>query len=178
MKKVFHALDLIIGISIMILVVSLILLQRIDSFHLTLFIIGCLVGTLWELPLHFAGPRYSDNPIYTAITPFPLTPVLQPLLHCIWDGAIFMIGVWLVEQATPGPNFEQFQWGELLVLIAWGISSAIVVECAGTMGGWVYAVRRWNPVLFRFNGQNITLLPIAIWGLAPVVFYTLALILT
>lgn len=177
MKKIFHALDVVIVIVILAIVITLVVLQQIQPFHLTLFIVGCLVGTLWELPLHFAGPKYSSDPIFTPITHFPLPAILQPLLHCIWDGAIFMIGVWLMEQFTPAPHFDQFQWNELLVLMAWGIGSAIVVECIGTMGGWVYTVRRWNPVLFRFNGQNITLLPIAIWGIAPIVFYVLALII-
>ncbi len=177
LKTLFHTLDLVIGVFIIALITALIATQQISTTYLTLFIAGCLIGTLWEFPLHFAGPKYSSNPIYTSLSDFPLPAPLQPALHCIWDGAIFMIGFWLVQQITPTPHFDQFQWDELLVLVAWGLGSAILVECVGTMGGWVYNVRRWNPVLFKFNQQNITFLPIAIWGGAPVLFYGVALLI-
>ncbi len=177
MTKLFHALDLIIVIIIVIVVVALAAMQQISTFHLSLFLVGCLVGTLWEFPLHFGGPRYSRNPIFTSLSQFPLPAILQPALHCIWDGALFMVGVWLAEQVTPVPHFDQFRWQAVLALLVWGVGSAVVIECVGTMGGWVYSVRRWNPVLFRFNQQNITLLPIAIWTAAPLLFYALALVI-
>lgn len=151
--------------------------QQISSFHLALFVVGCLVGALWEFPLHFAGPEYSSDPIFVSLTEFPLPPIMQPILHCVWDGALFMIGVWLIHNLTPNPYFAQFQLAEVGILLVWGLLSAIVIECVGTMGGWVYTVRSWNPVLFRFNEQNITLLPIAIWTMAPPIFYGLALVI-
>ncbi len=41
--------------------------------------------------------------------------------------------------------------------------------------GWEYQVFPWNPLLFKFLGHNITLLPQLIWLAAPIAFYFIAL---
>jgi hypothetical protein len=173
----FYIIDLMIGAGILLAVAGLYTTGRMSRFKLWLFIAGCVIGAFWEFPLHFAGPEYSDDPIYIQLTEFPLPPILQPALHCIWDGALFLISALLVERFTGPPHFTRFRWPELSVLLIWGLASALVIELIGSMGGWVYTVRWWNPALIEVNSGAITLLPLLIWTVAPIVFYVVALYL-
>ncbi|MCA9912946.1 MAG: hypothetical protein KC496_06340 [Anaerolineae bacterium] len=169
--SVFYSVDVLSSIGIVASILMLWLMGRLSTTLLRLFVVGCLIGTLWEFPLHFLGPEYSDNPIYIQLTEFPLLPILQPALHCLWDGAIFLVGIGLVWRPTPAPHFSRFRWDELAVLMLWGLGSAIVVELVGSMGGWIYVESWWNPALFWVNSGAITLLPLMIWLVAPMVFY-------
>ena len=60
-------------------------------------------------------------------------------------------------------------------MVIWGISSALIIEVVGSMGGWIYTTRWWNPALFQVNAGSITLLPLMIWGISPIIFYGIAL---
>ncbi|MCU0494089.1 MAG: hypothetical protein MUD01_21070, partial [Chloroflexaceae bacterium] len=84
---------------------------------------------------------------------------------------ICVVGALLVDRLCPPPTFTRFRWRELLVLISWGIGSALLVEILGSWGGWAYVPRWWNPALFALGGPPITLLPVATWAVAPVLLH-------
>jgi hypothetical protein len=94
--------------------------------------------------------------------------------HSLWDGLLFVIGMWLVYGICPKPVFQQFRWSELAVLLIWGQISELLVELSSTLNdGWVFIEYWWNPVLFQFNEHNITWLMQAIWAAASIGYYLL-----
>ncbi len=106
--------------------------------------------------------------------PFPL--IFLSLLHTLWDGALFLVGVGLVYLICKPPHLTKFRWSELSVLLIWGVSSELAVELTATYSSlWEYQRKWWNPVLFKFNNQNITLIPQLVWLVAPIIFYLMAL---
>jgi hypothetical protein len=175
LETLFQFMDLIGSLAIVVIVGVLLATRRLDRYGLALFIVGMLLGSVWEFGFHFNGPLYRpDDPLYVHVSTWPLAPILQPALHCLWDGAIFLIGVGLVRRLLPPPYFARFRWGELLVLLIWGVGSALVVEIVGS-ASWYYVPRPWNPTLFEVNGMPITLLPVGTWFVAVLAFYPIAL---
>lgn len=175
LREHFHVIDVAIALMIPFCVWMLHRRGKIDRFAVRLFGLGCALGAIWELALHFHGPAYTDRPVFLQLSEWPLPAILQPLLHAVWDGGIFLLGVWWVHLGCAHPCFVRFRPCELGVLLMWGVGSALAVEVSASAGGWVYVPSDWNPVLFLHAGRPITLLPIAIWTVAPIVFYALAL---
>ena len=137
---------------------------------------GCIVGALWEYPLHFAGPLYLDDPVYAQNVAFPVHPMLQPLVHSLWDGLIFLVGRWLLLLLRMRAALLEFTWPALGVLVAWGQGQSWLVELSASGGsGWHYVPRWWNPALISAGGTPVTLLPHLIWLVAPWVHYRLVL---
>jgi len=61
-------------------------------------------------------------------------------------------------------------------MLIWGQLSELSVELISTFSNiWEYIEYWWNPVLFVYNGHNITLLSQLIWFVAPIVFYIIAI---
>jgi len=142
-----------------------------------LYWIGVAIGLTWELGFHFTGPLYSDTPTYVQAAEYPVHPLLQPFMHALWDGGLFVIGLALVRWLCPEPHFLRFSWRELLVLVSWGQLQELCVELAATAaGGWSFTPSWWNPILFEFGEGAITLAPQLIWFVAPIVFYFGALL--
>ena len=56
------------------------------------FMIGCLIGSTWEFTFHFLGDEFAY-----AVKQWPLGLSGWPkkLSHSIWDGGLFMFGIWL-----------------------------------------------------------------------------------
>lgn len=175
MFRAFFIVDIVVGLLILLAILVLALTGRLRRFYGVLFVVGCIIGAMWEFPVHFLGPHYMDDPIYRQLTAFPLHPILQPALHCIWDGALFLSGVWLIERLTPPPHFERFRWRELSILMIWGASSALAIEFIGSFGGWVYVPYWWNPAIISLPNGAITLLPLVLWAVAAAGFYRLVL---
>lgn len=137
---------------------------------------GALIGSTWELGFYIGGPERSANPIYVRKSDVPFSGVIPNLLHTLWDGGLFLIGVGLVRLLLRPPHLERFRLRELAVMLAWGQAQELAVELIGSSGGlWEYQPRWWNPVLFKFRGHNITLAPQLVWLAAPVAFYLSAL---
>ncbi|MEM6380102.1 MAG: hypothetical protein AAF705_18050 [Bacteroidota bacterium] len=169
--------DLIIAILLIAGFVGAYLRKKLSLFHLQLFGLGILLGALWEWPLYWIGPEFSTSPPYRLLHPFPLHPITQPVSHMIWDGGLFMGGIFFVESVLPRPHFQSFSWVELGVYVIWGIGSALLFEILGAMGIWEYIPSNWNPELFQINGKSITALAPATWLIAPIFHYILAIIL-
>ena len=137
---------------------------------------GVMIGMIWEMGFYLAGPEFSENPAYLILTKWPFHPVTLPLLHTLWDGGLFLVGVWLIFITCRPPHLTRFRWRELGILILWGQASELAVELIATgTKSWVYTEQWWNPVLFKFIGSNITLAPQLIWFMAPIFFYSVAL---
>jgi hypothetical protein len=174
--QTFYWVDLAIAVAIPVLFAVLYLTRRIGHFNWLLYWAGCAVGALWEIPFYFIGPDFSTDPLYLLSAPIPYPLFLLHLLHCFWDGGLFMTGVLLVNLLLKAPHFVRFSWKELLIMLAWGGLQELAVELASVgSSGWAFVPRWWNPVMFRFQGGDVTLIPQLIWVAAPVVFYLVAL---
>ncbi len=170
--------DVIIAISIPIFVAFLYSTGRVSRAIWYMFWAGVLIGSTWELGFYFLGPYYSSSPIYVLHTPTPFPLIFLPLLHTLWDGGLFLVGVGLVYLICKPPQLTRFRWSELTVMLTWGVLSELVVELVATYSRlWEYQGKWWNPILFKFNDQNITLIPQLVWVVAPIIFYLVSLAL-
>lgn len=141
-----------------------------------MFLAGSFLGATWEIGFYFLGPRYSSTPLYVFRTNPPFPPIILNILHCFWDGALFMVGVALVRRFLQPPHFVTFRRSELGILLGWGMAQEVVVELLSLGGSlWAYQARWYNPGLFEVNGEPFTLLPLLVWVVAPVAFYPVAL---
>lgn len=141
-----------------------------------MFLAGSCIGATWEIGFYFLGPRFSSAPLYVFRTDPPFPPIILHILHCFWDGALFMVGVALVHRLLKPPHFAAFRWSELGVLLGWGVAQEAVVELVSLGGSlWAYQARWYNPSLFEVKGEPFTLLPLVVWVVAPLAFYLLAL---
>ncbi len=90
------------------------------------------------------GPAFSSDPLYVLETPIPYPLLLLHVVHCFWDGGLFMLGILLVRK----PYFARLRIQELAVELASTGSS-----------GWAFVPHRWNPSMFEFRGSDIKLVP-------------------
>lgn len=175
-RRGFFITDFVVAVAMVAVPFALYRLGRIGRFEWSLFWLGFALGLTWEIPmqaLNAAGPEWAVHG-YVRPAPFPNWSIA--IMHSFWDGGLFLIGVGIVRLLQGPDYFRRFSWAELAVLIVWGQASELWVELTSTFGeAWYYLVRPWNPGLFKFNGQDITLLPQLIWLAAPVVFYLVAL---
>ena len=87
--------------------------------------------------------------------------------HTLWDGLLFVIGVWWIHRVCRKPHFRRFRGAELAVLLIWGQVSELLVELSSTyVDGWVFVGYGWNPVIFRFNGHDIRWFMQIVWAVA------------
>ena len=172
--SLYYYLDLLVGYSSPLLFYLLYKTGRINRFLWHFFWIGFLVGLTWEIPIFVLSAESTTLPIVTWIRPFPVHYLVFMISHSLWDGLIFIIGVWMVYGICRKPFFKGFSWPQLTVLLIWGEVSELLVELSSTLNdGWGFVEYWWNPVIFHFNGHNITWLMQVIWGIAPIVYYAM-----
>lgn len=161
--------------------------RRLPPRFWALFALGMALGAVWELGfgLMSSGP---GQPLFHWIEPggAPLDPqppdtgltagfLLAIAAVCIWDAAIFIAGLFLVERLRPAPALARWRWSELAVLLAWGQLQSFAVEMVAIAGGlWGYVAGPYNPGLFPFMEGTITLWPQLVWLVAYPVFYAFA----
>ncbi len=141
-----------------------------------LFWLGAAVGLTWEVPI-FVLSTYTSVPIVSWPTALPLSPMILMVSHTLWDGGLFIVGVWLVRLLRRAEPLRSFRPSELVILILWGQLSELCVELSATLNNaWAFVpTYSFNPVLFPFRGHAITLLPQLIWLAAPIAYYLIAL---
>jgi hypothetical protein len=147
---------------------------RIDRALFYEFWIGCLIGATWEFTFMLLGPEfaYSVNP-----WPFGLSGWPKKLSHSIWDGGIFMVGVWLCRRMlSERPLFTAFDWRELAIMEGWGVFQGFLVEYLFVGRVWFYVPLPWNPVIIPplpggASEVGYTLIPQLVWTVASIVFY-------
>jgi hypothetical protein len=172
----FFALDIMIALSIPLFVFYHYRRGRFSRAIWYMYWVGVAIGMIWEIGFYLVGPEFSDNPAYLMLTELPFPLIILPLIHTLWDGGLFLVGVWLIYLLLKPPHLTRFRWSELGVMVLWGQSSELAVEliAVGTKS-WVYTKQWWNPVLFKFTGLSITLVPQLVWLVAPIVFYVLVI---
>ena len=176
MSDAFYILDIIIALSILAFFAYMHYSRRFPAVVWYMFWLGVLIGATWEIGFYFIGPKFASAPIYVYNTQPPYPSIILHIVHCFWDGGLFMIGVGLVFQINRSPVMARFRWAELGVMVGWGVLQEIVVEFISIGGGmWEYVHRWYNPSLFKVGDSDFTLLPILIWVAAPIVFYLIAL---
>jgi len=174
-SKNFFLIDYAIAFSILLVVLILFFSKKIDKFVLYLFFLGFVIGLLWEIPLGLA--RELEIPIATFSDSKPLTPFpFHSIIHSIWDGGLFLIGVGFIWIYSKESFFSKFNIKELIILEVWGQIQSLIIELSSILGGgWEYIPYWWNPSLFSIQGHNFTLLPQLIWILATILFYYLGI---
>jgi hypothetical protein len=173
-KETYYYLDLLIGFLSPLLFYFLYKTGRIEKFLWHFFWIGVLVGTTWEIPIFVLSGESTSVPIVTWTRPLIAHYLVFMISHCLWDGLIFVIGIWLVYRICRKPFFQHFRWSEMLVFLIWGQASELLVELSSTLNdGWAFIQYWWNPVIFQFNGHNITWLMQIVWAAASIGYYVL-----
>jgi len=176
MSNAFYIVDIVIALSILAFFAYMHYGGRFPAAVWYMFQAGVLIGATWEISFYFIGPKFASAPIYVYNTQPPYPSIILHIVHCFWDGGLFMIGVGLIYLINRPPVMRRFRWLELGVMAAWGVAQETVVEFISIGGGmWEYVHRWYNPSLFKVGGSDFTLLPILIWVAAPLVFYFIAI---
>lgn len=140
--------------------------------HLELFMLGTALGLVWEFGFHLADMHVVTAPIFSIHVSVPVPWFVQAVSYSLWDGLLFLVGLWLIQALQSGPAFSRFRWRELGILVLWGQFQSLVVELSAILGGlWTYHTAWWNPGLFAVGDGTITVLPQLIWLVAMGVFY-------
>ena len=80
-----------------------------------------------------------------------------------------------------GPLFQSFNKNELLIMLSLGIFQELLVEYLFNGRVWIYEPLPWNPIIIpplpgsAYLSPGYTLIPQAVWVIAPIVFYFLCL---
>jgi len=173
-RNAYYHLDLLVGFSAPVFFFLLYKTGRIDRLLWRFFWVGAALGAAWEIPIFYLSAESTTLPIIVWNRPLPLHYSAFMLSHTLWDGLLFALGILLIRGLFRGTRLDSFRWPELLVLIAWGQVSELLVELSSTLNdGWSYIEYPWNPVIFHFNGYNITWLLQAVWLAASIVYYFL-----
>lgn len=173
--KYFFLIDYVIAGFILLIVLLLYFFKKIDRFVLYLFFFGFLIGLLWEIPLGLTREFGIPIATFTGSRPFAPFP-LHSIIHSLWDGGLFLIGVGFIWIYSRNDFFSKFNIKELLILEVWGQFQSLIIELSSILGGgWEYIPYWWNPSLFSIQEHNFTLFPQLIWVLASILFYFLAI---
>lgn len=175
-KNAYYWLDLLVGFGSPVLLWVLVRSKIIDRLNWRIFWLGATFGAVWEIPI-FLMSKYSSVPIVEWIRYFPTSFAVYMVCHTLWDGALFLVGVWFASLVNRDAPFSRFHWGELAALMAWGQVSAFLVEfSAVTNDAWAFIdTYWWNPPLFSFGDHSVTLMMQLIWLVVTVPFYFILL---
>ena len=155
--------------------------KKISNTYYIMFWIGCLIGSTWEFTFLYLGPEFVHS---VKEWPYGLGGWPRKVSHSIWDGGLFMVGVYLCEKYLNGPLFQRFDKIELFIFSSWGIFQELLVEYLFNGRVWIYEPLPWNPVIIpALPGSaalcpGYTLIPQAVWVVAPIVFYFIFLKVT
>ncbi len=149
-----------------------------------LFWLGVVVGLTWEVPL-FLSAAYGSTPVLELLGAAPAHELVFLVSHALWDGGLFLAGVWLVQIVAGRASgagsiwqsaLRELRWRDFAVLVLYGQASELLVEVIGIAGGmWSYVLPHPANVGFaELLGHPLTLLPQGIWLVAPMVYYVAA----
>lgn len=159
--------DIFVGAAIPLATLFLYYKGVIRRTHLWLMVWGFVVGSTWEFAFFFLG-----DSVHTMKTEWPMHIITLHLSHTFWDAGLFIIGYWICLAVFKTADCcKTFQWKEMVVMWLWGIGQAFVIEILGNGVIWEYRVLSWNPVWITIGGQGYTILPMVIWGIAPIIYY-------
>ena len=147
---------------------------RIPLSYLYAFWFGTFIGSTWEFTFLFLGPEFLHGAVEW---PWGLDGWPRKVSHSIWDGAIFMFGVYLCHQWLDDELFEKFNSKELAIMWSWGLFQELLVEYLFNGRVWIYEPLPWNPVIIPTipgsapMSPGYTLIPQMVWVIAPFIFY-------
>ena len=75
---------------------------RISHYYYKLFWIGTLIGATWEFAFLFLGPDFLHS---VKEWPYGLGGWPRKISHSIWDGGIFMVGIYFCEKYLKNLSF-------------------------------------------------------------------------
>jgi hypothetical protein len=151
---------------------------RISIAYSPLFWIGCFIGATWAFTFLFFGHGFFPP---VPVWPYGLSGWPRPLSPSIWDGGIFMVGIFLCDPYLKGPLFNSFHKNELFVMLSWGLFPELFVEYLFYGRVWIYDPLPWNPIIIpplpgtASLSPGSTLIPPAVWVVAPILFYLICL---
>lgn len=180
MKELFMAsyywLDLLVGFGSPLLLYLLVRYKIVPGRDWRLFWLGALIGLTWEAPF-FLLSRLSAYPVVEWIREPPVHYLIYLVGHTLWDGALFLTGVWLVRIICKAPVMTEFRWLELATLLFWGQLTAILVEYSAVSNeAWSFIDSYWfNPTMIQLEAGAITWMMQVIWLPACILFYFIAL---
>jgi hypothetical protein len=165
--------DFIVAVAIVIGMQNAFSNKKLSKYYYFLFWIGCLIGATWEFTFLFLGPEFLHS---FKEWPFGLDGWPRKVSHSIWDGGIFMLGILYCKKYLRGSRFERFAWNELWIMLSWGIFQELLVEYLFNGRVWVYEPLPWNPIIIpplpgSATDVGYTLIPQAVWVIAPIIFY-------
>lgn len=171
-KSEFYWLDLLVGFGSPILLLVLIRTHWVDNSNWRIFWVGAGFGACWEIPI-FLLSKYTQSPIVAWIRYFPVHYLFYVISHTLWDGALFLVGVWLIKLICKPPVLVKFRWQELGVLFAWGQISAFLVEFSAVSNeAWTFVSGYWwNPGIVSIGDHSVTPMMQLIWLVVVVPFY-------
>jgi hypothetical protein len=175
-KDSYYYLDLLVGYGSPLLLFLLYRLGKVGARDWKLFWVGAAIGLTWEIPF-FLMSKLSSTPIIYWQSEPPVNYLVLMFCHTLWDGALFVVGVWLIGLVCKGPVLERFRWCELAVLIVWGQVTAFMVEFSSvTSDAWIYVEGYWwSPTIMHVGGDPIPALIMLVWFVAVIPFYFIAL---
>ena len=133
-----------------------------------LFIIGILIGFLWEIPFGLAGDSF-----HLILINWPIDiPLARNITYSFIDSLIFLIGVFLARLVLKDFNFlYQFNYKALAVMVIWGSFSEFLIDLNGNGKLWLFIENWYNPVFISINNNDLTIIPQLIWLFAPILYY-------
>jgi hypothetical protein len=177
MSRYGYLLDIVVGVGAAVAVLVLWLTRRWAWWTGPAYLVGCALGATWEVTFTVLGPQFAADPMWVALRPWPLWWPTEPLVHSLWDGALFLAGAGLVRLVRGAPAFRRWRAADLALLVLWGLGTSAVVEFAANGSLWYYLPRPANPRLFAVAGREYTLWPLLTWALATPVFHLALLVL-
>ena len=133
-----------------------------------LFIIGILIGFLWEIPFGLAGDSF-----HLILINWPIDiPLARNITYSFIDSLIFLIGVFLARLVLKDFNFlYQFNCKALAIMVFWGSFSEFLIDLNGNGKLWLFIENWYNPVFISIKNNDLTIIPQLIWLFAPILYY-------
>ena len=174
MEGIYYWADLAVGFGGPLVVWLLVRLGLTRRMALWQFTLGVLVGFTWELPIFVGSFATADHATIAFSRAPPVHWAVLMISHTLWDGSLFLVGCWLVRLSLGPDTLRRFHGGQLLLFVAYGQAQALAVEMSSTgNNAWYFVDLWWNPPMFQFNGQNITIFPHLFWIWGSLVYYFL-----
>lgn len=125
MQRIVFGVSVAAGLAIPVVVYLASRLEHLTRSQTLLFVVGSMLGSIWEVGLILVVPRLLEAPLYTLSVETSVSTVVHLLSHSFWDRGLFLIGVLLIQGFVERPYFQLFRGRELGVLVAWAKPSQL-----------------------------------------------------
>jgi hypothetical protein len=167
--------DILVGIIIPLLFLYRYIKRKITKQEIIFFIIGFFLGATLEFYTWIQGRSFFYVKMY-----WPLPWPTYYICHTFWDAGLYMAGYYLIGPILKKKKYlicTSFDIKELLVMVIWGATTALIGELSGNGVIWQYVPQPSNPVWFTLNEQTYTVFVEVFWIITPIFFYFICLML-